>query len=62
MRVLPLAHAAATARIGYSSIMRGARSAGTSMARSGPASITRSATGSPPGSERGSMRMRAPIS
>ena len=36
-RVVPRAQAAATARIGYSSIMRGARSAGTSMPASGAA-------------------------
>ena len=45
-RVVPLAQDAATARIGYSSIMRGARSAGTSTPASGPASISIQLAGS----------------
>ena len=45
--VVPAAFAASTARIGYSSIIEGARSAGTSVARNLPCVTIRSATGSP---------------
>ena len=48
MRVVPSALAATTARTGYSSIMLGARSQGTSTPRSVPWRTTRSPTGSPP--------------
>src|SRR5215472_10758268 len=48
--VRPLAQAAATASIGYSSIIRGARSAGISAPFNGPARARKSATGSPPSS------------
>ncbi len=62
MRVVPSAKAAATARIGYSSIIEGARSGGTSTPFNGPWRSTRSATGSPAWS-RGLAKVRsAPIS
>src|SRR5262249_29217390 len=48
MRVLPCAQEAATARMGYSSIIDGARSAGTSTPLRSPPLTRRSATGSPP--------------
>ncbi len=48
MMVVPLAAAAAMLRIGYSSIMEGARSAGTSTPFKGPERTAISATGSPP--------------
>ena len=50
--VRPQAQAAATARIGYSSIIRGARSAGISAPVRVPARARMSATGSPPSSRR----------
>ncbi len=58
----PVAKEAATARTGYSSIMLGARSAGTSTPSSGPARTSRSATGSPPASRGLSISILAPIS
>src|SRR5215467_9774107 len=60
--VRPRAQAAATARIGYSSIIRGARSAGMSAPFNVPEQTRRSATGSPPSSRSFSKAMSAPIS
>src|SRR6516164_8782967 len=57
-----LAVAAATARIGYSSIIDGARAAGTSTARKAPARTRRSATSSPPSMRRSIASIEAPIS
>lgn len=62
MRVVPRAQAAATARIGYSSIIDGARSGGTSTPLNPPPLTRRSATGSPPTSRWFSAVMSAPIS
>ena len=62
MRVVPSAQAAATARMGYSSIIEGARSAGTSTPFSTPPLTRRSATGSPPSSRSFSKAMSAPMS
>ena len=60
--VRPRAHAAATASIGYSSIIRGARSAGIAAPVKTPARARISATGSPPSSRRFSSAISAPIS
>src|SRR5262249_8358654 len=60
--VTPPANAAATLRTGYSSIMVGARSAGTSTPLSGEARTRRSATSSPPSLRTSSTSMAAPIS
>ena len=54
MRVVPSANEAATARIGYSSIMVGARSGGTSTPLSVDVRTRRSATSSPPSLRRSS--------
>ena len=62
MRVAPEAKAAATARIGYSSIIEGARAAGTSTPRSVPWRTRKSATSSPPSRRRSSASIWAPIS
>ncbi len=62
MRVVPSAQDAATARMGYSSIMVGARSAGTSTPLSAEPLTRRSATGSPPTSRSFSKAMSAPMS
>ncbi|QYU68541.1 MFS transporter [Leptolyngbya sp. 15MV] len=62
IRVVPRAAAATTARIGYSSIIAGARSGGTSTPRSVPARMRRSATGSPPSVRSPVRAMSAPIS
>ena len=62
MRVVPSANAAATARTGYSSIIVGARSGGTSTPRSGRARTRRSATSSPPSLRVSSTSIAAPIS
>ena len=60
--VRPLASAAATKKMGNSSIMLAARSAGTVTPFSGPCRTTRSATGSPPSSRGFSKAISAPIS
>ena len=60
--VAPSAVAASAARIGYSSIIDGARSGGTSMPCSARKRTRRSATGSPPSSRRFSKAMSAPMS
>ena len=60
--VSPSAQAAATARTGYSSIIDGARAAGTSTPARGPARTTISATGSPLSSLRSTKAISAPIS
>ena len=57
MRVVPAAKAAATARIGYSSIIEGARAAGTSTPPSSLARTRRSATSSPPSTRRSRISM-----
>ena len=62
MTVRPRAQAAATARIGYSSIIRGARSGGMSAPVRVPARTRRSATGSPPSSRSFTRAISAPIS
>ena len=62
MRVTPSANDAATARIGYSSIIDGARSAGTSTPLSADARTRRSATSSPPSSRVATASILAPIS
>src|SRR5215471_1070349 len=62
MIVLPSAKAAATASTGYSSIMVGARSGGTSTPLSAEWRTARSPTSSPPSSRRLRMRISAPIS
>ena len=60
--MVPSAQAATTLRMGYSSLMRGARSAGTSTARNGPARTAISATGSPACSRGEPISICAPIS
>src|SRR6185312_5359247 len=60
--VVPSAKAAATARIGYSSIMDGARAAGTSTPRSPDARTRISAVSSPPSVRRSRCAIDAPIS
>ena len=60
--VVPSAKAAATASTGYSSIMEGAREAGTSTPCSAPARTRKSATSSPPSLRRSSRSIAAPIS
>ena len=62
IRVVPSANAAATARIGYSSIIDGARSAGTSTPLSADALTRKSAISSPTSLRRLSVSMSAPIS
>ncbi len=62
MTVVPWAKLAATAKTGYSSIMEGARAAGTSTARSADARTRNSAISSPPSLRRSSASMSAPIS
>ena len=62
MMVVPRARDAATARIGYSSIIAGARSAGTSTPCSSPPRIRRSPTGSPPAVRSPSITISARIS
>ena len=62
MRVVPSAKAAATARTGYSSIIDGARCAGTSTPASRLAPTRRSATVSPPSSRSSRRSISAPIS
>ena len=59
--VRPWANAAATNRIGYSSIIAGASSGGTSIPVSGPATAVMSATGSPPTAPHMTMVRSAPI-
>src|SRR3954468_20737956 len=60
--VMPSAKLAATARTGYSSIMDGARAAGTSIPRSADPRIRTSAISSPPSLRTSSASMSAPIS
>ena len=62
MRVSPSAKAAATARIGYSSIIDGARAAGTSTPARREKRARISATSSPPSSRLFSSAISAPIS
>ena len=62
MTVVPRAQAAATARTGYSSIIEGARAAGTSMPVSALLATCKSPTGSPLSSRSFSIAIRAPIS
>src|SRR6185437_10315920 len=59
--VVPSAKAAATARTGYSSIMDGARAAGTSTPRSPDARTRMSAVSSPPSVRRSRQAIDAPI-
>jgi len=62
MMVVPCAKAAATARIGYSSIIAGARAAGTSTPWSSDAWMRKSAIASPASPRTSRVSMRAPIS
>ena len=62
MVVVPSAQAAAMARIGYSSIIEGARSGGTATAVRALERTRRSATGSPASIRRFRKVMSAPIS
>src|SRR5262245_1615190 len=62
MTVVPWAKLAATANTGYSSIMDGARAAGTSRPRSADARTRKSAISSPPSLRSSSASISAPIS
>jgi hypothetical protein len=62
MRVTPWANPATTASIGYSSIIDGARSAGTETPESSEKRARISATGSPPSSRALRNVTSAPIS